>query len=550
MVRRLTSDGPAQADASVGTAQLSNDGRRIAATVHTFAGGTGATPGAVAERAELRIFDVDGRGPGRTLVSWPVEQLIRFSVRPFGWSPRDDRIWLMAWFRDQHAEIISVDLTGQRRILKTLPFRDHSQPPSLSPDGRFITYHDAVNRQTPPDIVVIASDGTREQRLEHPANDNKPIFMPDGSGIVFESDRRGTRDLWFQPLVDGQPSGPARMAWRDIGPHGQAEGFATNGSYSYYFASNDWATYTLPVNVGGNAGAIGERVRLAPMLNEMNTSPAFSPDGRTLVVFRARGRRIVIRDVASGREREIPLGAELGLYPTADWCADGRRVIVTGYVTYNGNVALEVDTAESTIRRLPLTEPAGAVCTAAGEVVYVRVTADSAVVRRSLASGAETVLFTGAVRSLARSADGSQIAFIARDAGGSRLLTLPIAGTETPRELLKAGYLDGSIPLLQNVAWMPDGKRLLLIRYDDEFAGAKEQIQRPLWLWEVAVDGSNPRRIGQLPMSPFSGYFAGVTALSVHPDGRQIAYQAHEGYIEQTWSIDNLAQFIRANAGS
>jgi hypothetical protein len=35
----------------------------------------------------------------------------------------------------------------------------------------------------------------------------------------------------------------------------------------------------------------------------------------------------------------------------------------------------------------------------------------------------------------------------------------------------------------------------------------------------------------------------------MHPDGKLIAFQSHEGFVEQTWAIDNLAQFIKAGNG-
>ena len=174
----------------------------------------------------------------------------------------------------------------------------------------------------------------------------------------------------------------------------------------------------------------------------------------------------------------------------------------------------------------------------------------TAVVHQSLESDTKTVRASGNIRSVARSADGTQIAFVDRASGRARLLIMPARGGEQPRELMASGYIDAVAPLIQNVAWMPDGRRLLVIRYDDELAGAKEQVQRPLWMWEVPVDGRPARRLGQVPMSTASGSFGGINNISVHPDGKQLAYMAHEGYVDQTWAIDNLAQFIRANAAN
>ena len=559
-VRRLATEGPSPGDGTVDVAQLSNDGRRIAATVHVYRPGTETQDPRPVDRAELRVFDVGGRGGGRVLASWPRDQLGRFTARAFAWSPRNDLIWLKVMFRDNSAQIVTVDLSAARRVVKTMTWHDHSQPPSLSPDGRFITYHDSFDRQAPPDIVILASDGSGEQRLEHPANDNKPMFMPDGSGIVFESNRRGDRDLWFIPVAEGRPSGAARLVWRSVGAFGQVERFADNGALSYYFASNDYAVYTVPVDLDGGRAVVGERTPIAPVQGEMNTGAAFSPDGRELLFFRARGRRIALREIATGREREIPLPSELGLYAIADWCAGSDRAIVSGYAPGIGNVTYSIELRDATVRRVTADNASSILCLNPQELVYLRSNSGAqpttSIVRRALDGGSESVLWTapafpcGCVRSISRSPDGTRIAFVIHEPTGSRVVTIAATGGPASDPLMTAGAAidGGQVPLIQHVAWMPDGKRLLVVRVDEEFAGATGQTQRPLWLWEVPVDGSAARRIGLLPVSKVEGYFPGIFNLTVRADGRQIAYQSHEGYLEQTWAIENLAQSILASS--
>src|SRR5688572_18043884 len=137
-------------------------------------------------------------------------------------------MWIMR--PDRSAQIVSVDMNGKMQVLKTLTWRDITQPPSLSPDGKFFAFHDVTDRQSPPDIYILATDGSREHRIEHPSDDNKPMFLPDGSGFVFESNRRGVRDLWFQGVRDGRPTGEPRLVWRQVGPFGQLERFTDTGS--------------------------------------------------------------------------------------------------------------------------------------------------------------------------------------------------------------------------------------------------------------------------------------------------------------------------------
>ena len=58
-----------------------------------------------------------------------------------------------------------------------------------------------------------------------------------------------------------------------------------------------------------------------------------------------------------------------------------------------------------------------------------------------------------------------------------------------------------------------------------------------------------PRKLGVLPLRKVEGnYFAGIGSFTIHPDGKQLAFHSHEGYLEQTWAIDNLVPFIKASA--
>jgi hypothetical protein len=65
----------------------------------------------------------------------------------------------------------------------------------------------------------------------------------------------------------------------------------------------------------------------------------------------------------------------------------------------------------------------------------------------------------------------------------------------------------------------------------------------------VPLAGAAPRQLGSLPLPKVNGAFLGARSFSMHPDGKLIAFQSHEGFVEQTWAIDNLFQFIKAGGG-
>jgi hypothetical protein len=547
-VRQLTSEGPSPQEAILSgfLTELSPDGRRIAVEVRI------PTPRAREfERFELRVFEAGSRGPGRTLATWDGKAL--FQARPFAWSPRSDRVWLFLMRADQSAQIASVDMNGKLDVLKTLTWRDLTQPPSLSPDGRFVAYHDTTSREAPNDIYVLAADGSREQRIEHPAEDSKPIFAPDGSGVVFESNRRGYRDLWFQPLADGRASGESRLVWRNIGYYGQAERFTDAGSLFYYFLANEWATYTAPLDLAA-AEPLGEPTRLPPVNNESNSGAAFSPDGRYLAHFRDNAARLVIRELASGIEREIPFGVTLSAtYAAVDWCPGGEALIVVGY--HGGMVGYRVDVKDSSVKRLPIVPAArpAARCVGNGEdVIYSPSTQSgvhTAAVRRSMTSGHESTIYSGDVRSIARSLDGRRVAMVIVDPDGrrARLVTMSADGTDVSADLMSTATTqffpqDIHRPLLADVAWMPGGDRLLVVQLEPGGGSAHT-------IWEVPVGGAAPRKLNALRLTPVKGRNLGSGFLTIHPGGKLLAFQRHEGIVEQFWAIDNLAQFIKAGDG-
>ena len=80
---------------------------------------------------------------------------------------------------------------------------------SLSPDGRYIAYDSPQAEEGPErDIFLLASDGSREVPLvRHPGHDAGPMWTPDGSRVLFFSDRGGALGLWSVSVAEGRPQG-------------------------------------------------------------------------------------------------------------------------------------------------------------------------------------------------------------------------------------------------------------------------------------------------------------------------------------------------------
>ena len=161
------------------------------------------------------------------------------------------------------------------------------------------------------------------------------------------------------------------------------------------------------------------------------------------------------------------------------------------------------------------------------------VAAERSLVVRDIASGTETTLFAAPenirVTSPAVSPDGQQIAFRVlegfRPDGKPRrraFMVIPRAGGEA-QEL--APHHDNRHRWGQAV-WAPDARYLYFSDTTDDNNWATVE------LWRVPIAGGKPQKVGISMAGNLSG-------LSMHPDGRRIAFQAPR-VAPGTWVLENF----------
>jgi hypothetical protein len=350
------------------------------------------------------------------------------------------------------------------------------------------------------------------------------------------------------------------MVWRNVEPFGNAETFSDSGSLFFQVAGGDWGTYTVPIDLDAPT-AMGDPTRLPTVNGELNSAADFSPDGRYLSYF--QGGRLVLRDLATASEREVPLGATLLNPAQIDWCPSGDALLAAGYVAGGGLSAFRVNVSDRSVQRLPFT-PTNAyfpvVCLGDGreEIIYPAFKGNpwavpGPLIRRSLVSGHETVLYKEAQAPVARSLDGSRLAFVTSEPDGTsrfRLVTISTEGGAVSADLVPPEIKRRVNAQIQGAAWMPGGDRLIIsLREAPDVYNWAQMLQTPFSLWSVPLTGAAPRRLGSPPLRKVEGTFFGIGNLSVRPDGKMVAYQVDEGAIQQTWAIENLMQFIKAGGG-
>jgi Tol biopolymer transport system component len=213
------------------------------------------------------------------------------------WSP-DGRMLAFAGFRKGRAgDIFTVDPFGarERRLTQS---RSHDDMPRWSPDGRRIVFVRTVGlvRQ----LVVMNADGSGQRQLTHDSEPSfAPSWSPDGRRIVFA---RGRDD---EEADDGI----------------SADGAGTAPTRSDYQRSD---IYVLDVVVGGDA----TRLTFDPGID---TTPAWSPDGETIVFTSDRGavraqQLYVMRPDGSGQRKltDDPVSYHNERRPA--WSPDGSTI--------------------------------------------------------------------------------------------------------------------------------------------------------------------------------------------------------------------------------
>ena len=156
--------------------------------------------------------------------------------------------------------------------------------PALSPDGRLLAY--ASDRAGNGDLdiwVQQMSGGTPLRLTDDPADDSTPDFSPDGSQVVFRSERNGG-GVYVVPALGG----PARL----IAPDGRRPRFSPDGTRIAYW-TGQFRGRRLPVTcralyvVALSGGAPSQ---ILPDF-DVASDPVWAADGRSLIVAGRRERR-------------------------------------------------------------------------------------------------------------------------------------------------------------------------------------------------------------------------------------------------------------------
>jgi len=197
--------------------------------------------------------------------------------------------------------------------------------PSWSPDGKQL----AVARSSggvASEIWLVPLDGSPPHRLSNdpPAIfSDRPVFTPDGKGLVHQSNRAGASNLWIMPVDGGSP----RQLTAGPGPD---ELPSISRSGSIVFANERWRSLLIVHNL------ITGQTREIFTHNWYLWAPAISPDGRELAFSLSEkdgSWHIWAVSTAGGAPRQLTSGPLPEVYPR--FTPDGAYVV---YCTWSPEV--------------------------------------------------------------------------------------------------------------------------------------------------------------------------------------------------------------------
>jgi serine/threonine-protein kinase len=506
----------------------------------------------------LRVVGTDAAG-ARLLVDPPGD------VRAYQWS-RDGSLILAGLGLDggNVLALVAVSDGGVRAIGRFgMRFPEHA---ALSPDGRYVVFDDLERAgSSDRDLYMVDAHTGDQWPLEtSPGHDAAPFWTPDGRAVLFVSDRNRNPSLWTIPVSSGRRAGAARLIKDNIG-RVWLRGLAQDGALHYQLSAGFAEVYVASLDE-----AVPRPRPLSPRQALSNFYPSWSPEGRYVAYAserRSRNWELWVYDVQSGSESQVRVPFPIG--PPYGWSADSRFILITPENDVELVYTVDRETGQTELvatglKRRPSWGPAGIVYDAGARTVVhdpslrrtVRIfdfsdPAIAAVGRppsidgRSLLTRykdgqmalhdtstgrARTWEDPGAmeVREHVPAAHTAGVAYVVgrRDLQGQAWSLMVWGGSGEARELLR---VHEPVDQFRLAGWTADGLSLLVIRWS--FDAAKSRRVGDETLWRIPISGAAPEPTGLA--------LHGLRDISLHPDGRQLVFNA--GYKRgEEWVMENV----------
>ena len=245
------------------------------------------------EGPQVYVINADGSNPHRLTsgLGWQ---------GPLSWSPDGQYI---ATARGGDIWVMDADGSNPRNLTNYLA---GDQEPAWSPDGQHIAFSSnragRISAQAPAmDIFVMNADGSDPRNLTDSAtSDTSPAWSPDGSHIVFQSDRDGNQEIYVMAADGSNLRNLTNHEGDDFGP-----AWSPDGRYIAFDSNRDRGGVDREIYL---MEADGSNLRRLTDREGMNGLPTWSPDGRYIAFQSDRdgeSQEIHVMEVESGNVQRL-----------------------------------------------------------------------------------------------------------------------------------------------------------------------------------------------------------------------------------------------------
>ncbi|MBI4625700.1 MAG: PD40 domain-containing protein [Verrucomicrobia bacterium] len=413
----------------------------------------------------------------------------------------------------------------------------------LSGNGRYLAYWARPEGETQRKIFVTDLQSLGVATVVDREVTDVIGWSPGDAKLVFSSDRTGTMGAWAIAMRDGKPSGEAELVKANIGDISPV-GITNDGNFYYVEARSTDTVYTATADF--QTGEIsGQLRRVTERFPGVQTHPVWSKDGQKLMIAIQRGqKRFVAISLASGGETDFPVQTTFGGYPIQKfaWSQNGDFLLVQSvYAALNKSGIHRYDLSSGKTEPIILTESGknwnSQPRLAPDEKSFYyghreffekdgKTDWKDQIIRRDLRSGEEEIVHAPAEKLQASSAfdlspDGVRLAVVTsdqfvKDDFVAAIKVVGLNGAEY-KEVVRMAPREN----VTSLAWTPDGKRIVYTK-----AG----------IWATDVDSGKTVKLKlSLP---------GMRNISIHPDGRQIAFQSASSGGRDLWVMEGLLSML------
>ena len=427
----------------------------------------------------------------------------------------------------------------------------------LSSNGRYLAYRAGKGGENRCKIAVIDLESATETTVIEKEVGELVGWSPGDARFLFLSERTGVTGLWAITVREGKPSGEPELVKANVG---DIYPICITRDGSIYYRESKSSEYIYLATANFQTGEIsGQPRRVTDRFPGLQTMPVWSKGGQKLMLSVQGGqKRFVAVSLASGEQKDFPVsGAFTTPLQQYVWSPDGAFLLVQS-ANAAGNPGIHrYDLASETTETL-LTQVQGAwSChprlSPDGSLFYYarrKFSTDDdkrddwkdSIVRRNLRSGNEEIVYESTEKlqiwwPFELSPDGERLAIVASDQFKAKdyvvaLKVRGVSGSET-KELLRLAPREN----LTSLAWTPDGKRIV---YTKELPSRNQGADGQTEVWSTAVDS------GQSVELKFS--LPHIRHITIHPDGRQIAFRAGSSEGQDLWVMEGLMPKLVAQA--